>query len=81
MADRLAQHRVTLGREQFPLGRTGLVIREVPGVGCGDGRVRPLYCAPDPDALALGDGGEPPGQGGRIADLVQLVHQAHPDLL
>src|SRR5208282_2520993 len=35
----------------------------------------------DPDALPPGGGGEPARKSGRIADSVQLVHQAQPDAL
>ena len=70
-----------LGREQFLVGRTSLLVREAPGVEGVDGCVRSVCCAQDPPALPAGSGGEPPGQRGRIADLIQLARQAEPDVL
>jgi hypothetical protein len=72
---------MALGREQFVLDRFGLPVRYGLGVGRAGNRVRFACRAHDAPALPPGGGREPPGQRGWIADLVQLVHQAHPDAL
>jgi hypothetical protein len=81
VSERLAQCRVALRSEQLVFGRPRLLGREVLGVKRADGRVRSAGRAQDPLALPAGCGGEPSGQRGRLADLVQLVHQAQPDAL
>jgi len=81
IGERLAQRRMALGREQFVLDRFGLPVRCGLGVGRAGNRVRSACRARDSPALPPGGGSEPPGQRGWIADLVQLVDQAHPDAL
>src|SRR5215472_11343491 len=81
MTESLAQRRMALGREQSMLGRLSACVRDVIGIERAGGGV-PCACRAD-RALALAAGGssDPPGQRGRLTDLVQVVHQAQPDAL
>jgi hypothetical protein len=81
LGERLAQRRMALGRQQLLVGPAGPLVRKAVDVQRIPGRVRYVARAQDAEAFPPGGGGEPAGQRGRLADLVQLVHQAQPDAL
>jgi hypothetical protein len=71
---------VALGPRQFLLGDLGVLVRDAAGAGYRGGSGRSL-CAQDPQAFALGGGGEPARECGRVAEVAKLVHQVQPDAL
>jgi hypothetical protein len=72
IGERLAQRRVPLRGEQLIVGQDGLLVGDVLGVQRTAGRGGPAGLADDPGAFAGGGGGQPAGQGGRVADLADV---------
>jgi hypothetical protein len=81
IAERCAQRRVALSRQQLLLRRPGSLIGDGFGVRAMPGGQRPGHRTQDPQAFSLGHGGQPAGERGRIADRAQLVDRLQPDAL
>jgi hypothetical protein len=79
--ERLAQRGVALGRQEFLLGRPGLVICHVLELRHGPGCRTSVCRGQDLKTFPAGDGDQPARQGGRVADRGQLVYQLQPHLL
>jgi len=73
--ERLAQRGVPLGGQQFLFGVLGLVVSDVVGVRRQRGSLGAVR------AFAPSGGGQPPRQGGRVAEVAQVFHQVQPDAL
>jgi hypothetical protein len=60
--------------EQFLLSDPRVVVGDVLDVWPIPAGLRPFGRAPHPQAFALGGGGEPARQRGRVAEVVELVY-------
>jgi hypothetical protein len=79
--ERLAQRNMPLGGQQVLFGDLGMVVADILSVQRQDGGLWTMCRAQYSGAFEPGGGSQPPRQGVRIAEVVQLFHQVQPDAL
>ena len=73
---------MALGQDQLLVGQHGFGVRHVVHVHKRPGKPRqPGGSLPDPETLPPRRGDQPPRQRGRIAEVVEMVHQVEPNHL
>ena len=76
VGERLAQRGVALGGEQFLLGHHCIFVGDVADVYPKRGGLPAVCRVQGMGAFVAGGGGQPARQGGRVAEAVEVFHQA-----